>query len=572
MLRHSGLAMGAWFLLLMGLATEGEEVKSPSLPAASGPRLVVLVVFDQMRADYLVRWQRYFTPEGFGRLLRQGAWFQNCHYPYAATLTAPGHATLSTGCPPCAHGIIANSWYDRQQRVEVGAVRSDDYLPVPALPARRGAGAAPVRRRRPTVGEALQRATHHKGKVVSLSIKDRAAILLAALRASLCFWFSASSGEFVSSSYYGKELPAWVQEFNSRRPAERWLGRRWEPLCPELDYLRLAPTPEVAAAAARLLRGRTFPHRLGATPNASYYTALTLSPFANDLLLELALQALDAERLGQRGVPDLLCLSFSANDTIGHVWGPDSPEVLDVTLRSDRLLARLLAALDQRLGRGRYVLVVTADHGVCPVPELRQASGLPAGRVAPQLLSTQAERFLNDTFHPGQPAAPFIEAVSDHMIYLNRGTLEELHLASEKVETALARWLRQQPGVKAAYPRTQLLHGPRSDDPLEEQVRLSFDPERSGDVVVVLQPYHLLSRPALGGRLGLYGTTHGSPYEYDTQVPLLVYGAGIRPGIHTERVTPLAVAPILARALSVPFPTAQAAVPEELFANTTPPK
>jgi hypothetical protein len=565
-----------WLLVLLlsgGLVLTGLFAPPPTAEEtaddAGRPRLVVLVVFDQLRADYLTRWQTVFRKDGFGRLQREGAWFQNCHYPYAFTLTAAGHATLVTGCPPCKHGIIANTWYDRAAGAEVGAVRTDRFEPVPPPSGRRVPGAAPARRLAPSVGEALQLGNAHKGKVVSLSIKDRAAALMAALRASICAWFSTRTGTFVSSTYYGDRLPPWVRAFNRSRPADRWFGRDWERLRPDLDYDRLAGPDDVLAEGTGIKEGRTFPHPLtggAARVGPAYYEAMTLSPFGNDLLLELARRAIDAEQLGQRDATDLLCLSFSSNDLVGHTYGPDSQEVLDVTLRSDRVVAELLAHLDAKVGKGRYLVVVSADHGVGPLPEVARSRGKDAGRVPPALLSSRAEAFLNETFNKGEEKLPFIEAVSGMMIYLNRGTLREQGLEPAKVEAALAGWLAKQPGVNRAFTRAQLSGGPLKDDRVGESFRLSFQPERSGDVMVLLKPYYLLSPPITSPRLDAYRTTHGTPYDYDTHVPLLVYGAGVRPGVRAGRVTPLAVAPILAHGLGVrPPAAAEAPVPEGLF-------
>jgi arylsulfatase A-like enzyme len=533
------------------------------------PRLVVLVVFDQMRADYLTRWQKVFEKDGLARLLNEGAWFQNCNYPYAGTLTGPGHTSLVTGCSPYKHGIIANGWYDRASGENVGAVRSERYRPVPAL-ASAAAGAAPIRRRVPSVGDALPlNDPHRRRKVVSLSIKDRAAILMAALRASLCAWFNPKTGQFVSSTYYGDRLPAWVIEFNRSRAADRWFGQTWNRFRPDLDYERLAGPDDVAAEGIGIGEGRTFPHPLGPKTqriSRAYYEALLLSPFGNDLLLALAKRAIDAEKLGQGEAPDLLCLSFSSNDLVGHTWGPDSQEVLDTTLRTDRIIQELLAHLDARVGKGRYLLVLSADHGVSPLPEVARSQGKKAGRVPPELLSTRAEAFLNKSFNKGQRPLPFIEAVSGLMIYLNRGTLREQKLERANVETALAGWLMKQPGVRAAYTHSRLSAGPFKDDPLGQSVYLSFDPQRSGDVTVILEPYYLLSPPITSRKLDAYRTSHGTPYPYDTHVPLLVFGTGIRPGIRAEPVTPLAAAAILAHGLGVPPPAAaEAAVPKGLF-------
>jgi hypothetical protein len=405
------------------------------------------------------------------------------------------------------------------------------------------------------VGDALKRATGDKGRVVALSLKDRSAVLLGCARArtDACYWYFRSLGTFVTSTYYrpGGQAHPWVAEFNRARPADRWFGKDWTRLLSEWDYARHSGPDDVAAEDTGWAQGRTFPHPLTGglrQPGKSYYQALANSPFGNELLLDLAKRAIAGEGLGSRDVPDLLCVSFSSNDFIGHCWGPNSQEVLDVRLRSDRLLADLLNYLDSRVGRGGYVLAVTADHGVCPLPAVARSQGRDAGRVSPQVFTDQAETYLGQAFPGGDERGDWIQGTSDLWIYLNQGRARQAGLEPRHVEEMLSSWLARQPGVLRAYWRSQLLAGPFPDDPVGERVRRGFHPQRSGDVGVVLRPYYLVGTPLERG------TTHGSPHGYDTHVPLLVYGPGIRPGVRTETVSPLMVAAILARGIRLPLP------------------
>jgi predicted AlkP superfamily pyrophosphatase or phosphodiesterase len=528
------------------------------------PRLVVLVVFDQMRGDYLDRWEKLYGPDGFRRLQRDGAWFRNCHFPYAYTATAPGHASLATSCSPMTHGIIANAWYDRQRRGEVQAVRDPHYriLPGRADP-KEELGAGPDRRQAASVGDSLHKATAGKAKVVVLSLKDRAAILLAALAGCLCLWFSTLSGDFVTSTYYTDAPPAWVTQFNNGHPADKWFATPWTRLRSDVDYdAHSGPdNVEEEVPGIKNKQGRAFPHPMDAgltEPGRDYYETLVNSPFGNDLLLELAKRAIDAEKLGQHDVPDLLCLSFSSTDSVGHYWGPDSHEMLDTMLRSDLIVKELLTYLDAKVGKGRYVLVLTADHGICPLPAVSRSRGKDAARINPDALLEGATKFLSARY----PALGnrVIEAAEGGWVYLNRDLLEAKGLAAAEVERTLAEWLKKQEGVQAVYTRSQLSKGPLKGDALGESVRQSFHPERSGDVMILLKPYYL-GTPAWVG-----GTDHGTPHPYDTHVPLLVYGPGVRPGTREERVSALAVAAILARALGVPAPEkAEVGVPENLM-------
>ncbi len=549
-----------------GVTTRGVAPETGPGKEEGPPRLAVLIYFDQMRGDYLVRWDGLFEDGGFKRLDGEGAWFQNCHYPYAGTWTAAGHASVATGCSPWRHGIIGNEWYDAVRLAEVSCVvgpREHQLVPAPLDKDEDRAG-SPELLLAPTLADALKVATGGKGKVVALSIKNRAAVLPGGMGPDACYWIDRH-GRAVTSTYYRPAPHAWASAFNKERVADRWFGKTWEKSRSDVDYVRQAGPDDVAGEGTTRL-GRTFPHLLvgkkGKGPGPTYQKALTFSPFGNELVLDLARRAIDAEKLGQRDVPDLLTLSFSSNDLIGHVWGPDSQEVLDVTLRSDRLVKQLLAHLDRRVGKGRYVVVLTADHGVCPLPEVARARGHEAGRIDPKLLVQQSEAAL-DTAFPIKARVgarePWVKASEGVGLYLNRSLIGRLRLRQDEVEQALAGFLVKQRGVQAAYTHTQLLAGVAEDDAIGQQVQRSFHADRSPDVVAIEKPYYFRSTY-------LTGTTHGTPHFYDTHVPLLVYGPGVRKGVRKERVAPQAAAPILARALGITPPArAEVGVPAGLF-------
>jgi hypothetical protein len=566
-------ATGLGSLLLALFALVGSLL--PAAPAESSrPRLAVLVVFDQMRGDYLTRWHDLFIEDGFRRLEKDGAWFQNCHYDYANTFTGSGHASIATGCSPQIHGIVGNEWYDRSTKSYMNCVGSDRYEAVP--PSKMAAdplgkqfkfeGIAPERLLAPTLADALKEATSGKGRVVCLSIKDCSAVLPGGKKPDACYWFDLPTGSFVTSTYYRERLHPWVAEFNKSRMVDRWLGKEWTRLRPNLDYVKHAGPDDVEGEGVGVFQGRAFPHPLDGGMNQIkhlYYGALTNSPFGNELLLDLAKRAVETEKLGAREVPDLLCLSFSCNDTVGHTWGPDSQEVLDVTLRADLIVKDLLTFLDAKVGKNRYVLAMTADHGVCPLPEVSRKQGKEAGRLSSFVLAGKAEAFLQETFGDKNDFnARWFEAVYYPWLHFNHAQLEKRKLKPADVEEKLARWLEKQTGIQAAYTRTQLLAGVNKDDAIGQCVRRSFHPERCGDVGFVLRPYYLLYHRQTG-------TTHGTPHRYDTHVPLLVYGTGIKPGARKDAVTPSATAAILAHALGIKPPAkAEAIVPDGLFGDT----
>ena len=555
------------FLGCLGGATATAAAPPPAKKPAV--RLAVLVVFDQMRGDYLSRWKDLYSADGFRRLLDEGTWFQNCHYPYAHTVTGAGHASLATGCSPRTHGIISNGWYDRKEGEEVYCAASSRYQLVPAVKAlpggnkdKRKAG-NPDRLLAATLADALKTATKGKGRVVSLSLKDRSAVLLGGRRPDACYWQSGSTGNFITSTYYRDRLHPWVERFNRRRLVDSWSGKQWQRLRPDLDYAKYSGPDDVAGEGKGFGQGRTFPHPMGSADKAAkqYYGALTLSPFGNDVLLAFTKEAIVAEKLGSRDVPDLLCVSFSSNDLVGHCWGPDSQEVLDVTLRSDQIVRDLLAFLDDKVGKGRYVLVLSADHGICPLPEVSARRGIKARRIPLMSMARRAETFLQEKFgKPQETKGGCIESVGGEEFYLNRAWIKARGLKQTEVEDALAGWLKKQEGIQTAYTRTQLLEGAPKGDKIGQAVWRSFYPERSGDVVPVIEPYSLFLAPLSTG------TTHGAPHPYDTHAPLVIYGGGVRRGTHKEPVTPQAAVPILAHALGIKPPgTCDAPLPGGVF-------
>jgi hypothetical protein len=560
----AGLVLG--FCLVLGMvpapADVGREGRTET-PA----RLVVLVVFDQMRADYLTRWEEIFGEDGFRRLMKDGAWFQEAHYPYGSTFTAAGHASLSTGSVPAVHGIISNEWFDRGEHHNVGAVKSaKDVI-------------GPERLLAPTVGDVLKEATGGKARVVSLSLKDRSAVLMAGRRPDhLCYWHDVTSdpdkqgttlGTFVTSSYYAERRP-WVRDF-PRSVTDRWHRKEWTRLDDDLNYAFHSGPDDAPGEGIGVkgVQGRTFPHPMPdadrKAPGRDYYKALHNTPFGSELLLELARHAVHAEALGKHDVPDLLCVSFSSNDIVGHCWGPDSQEMLDVTLRADLIVRDLLHVLDDRVGKGRYLLCMTADHGVCPLPEASRARGKRAGYVSPKALLEEADRHLKASFTTKEGPSAFEAQDPERFtgwFYLSRQWLafHGLERKQGEVLEVLTTWLKQQKGVQSAYTRADLLRADEDEDGVKERLRLSLNPERSGDVVVVPKPYYLLLD--IGAD---YRTTHGTPYAYDTHVPLLVYGTGVQPGVRLESVSPLAAAAILAHGLGIKPPPTAEPVPAKLF-------
>ncbi len=534
------------------------------------PKLVVVAVFDQMRGDYLTKWKKYFRKEGFGRFGTEGAWFTNCHYPYANTVTGAGHAGIVTGCSPNKNGIVGNSWYDRKSGKRINCIENTRYTSVPKL-GKKSRGGAPTRRLQPSVGDALMEQTKCKAKIISISIKDRAAMLLGALRSLLCIWFNYDEGMFVTSTFYPNGLPAWVLDYNKSRAVDKYFNKTWRQGRIDLDYFKIAGPDAFKYEGNGYNQGQTLPHSMKAglkELGPLYYRALANSPFGNEVVADLAKRAIVEHELGQDDVPDLLTIGFSSNDLVGHCWGPDSHEVLDITLRSDMIVQDMMKFLDKKVGKGNYLFIVTSDHGVCPIPEYRLSKGKKdAGHVDPKALVVKALAHLDKKFTKGEKQKWF-ESISSGMFYLNKETLKELKLKYSKVEEALGAWLQEQPGIESVFTRTQLMSPqPKvSLPPLYRQVQLSFHPDNSGDVLPVLKPYYLPTPEINPKKPGSYTTTHGSPHPYDTHVPLLIYGPGIRPGVREEKVSPLSVAEIISESVGIRPPSgAEAGMPKGLW-------
>jgi len=573
-------------LIALAVAITGVGPLSAAEPAKT--KLLVLVVFDQFRGDYPERWGELFGKDGFRRLQTEGAWFNNCHYPYATTQTGPGHASMLTGCSPNGHGICMNQWYDRKTSAPVNCAESDRYQRVPALPKMvdpeqpkdpaakddepkeaektkvKHAG-SPEWILAPTIGDVLKETSKGKAKVVGLSFKDRSALLPVGKSADAVYWLDSTDGQIVTSSFYRDSVHHWVAAFNRERIADRWFDKDWERFLPKLDYLKNAGPDQVTGEGRGVKQGVVFPHRMdgGLTkPGKSYYEALFNSPFGNEFLFDLVKKAVIAEKLGQDDITDLLVVSFSSNDAIGHIWGPDSQEVLDVTLRSDRLLAQLLAFLDKEVGKDKYTLALTADHGICPLPEVTAAKGGVAKRIPAKKMALAAEEHLRETFdkEPVDPAskAKWIESVQPPWFYLNHTLIENRKLKVEDVAAELAKFLAKQEGIDRALTRADL-DDAKEGDPMLRRLRRSFHPDRCGDVGTIVTPFFLVDNY-------LTGTTHGSPHPYDTHVPLMILGPGVRKGTFKDAVTPQAITAIFAQAAGIPRPRlAEYPVPTGLF-------
>jgi hypothetical protein len=537
-----------------------------------GGKLVVLVVFDQMRADFVSRWATHFEQDGFERMKREGVWYSNVLLPYACSSTGPGHATVVTGVLPSTHGIIENRWFERGKTV--GADTSDEpYERVPRLdggPQAKWPAVAPSRLLAPTVGDALKE--QKRGRVYSFALKARAAVLMGGKEPTALYCFDSSAGEFHTSSYYRSKIHDWADAFDRNRVAYRWMGKTWDKLKPNASEAGLTPDDTKGEGGRIFSKDRiTFPYKMPSANDrtASYFDSLEYSPFGNELVWEFAKTAIAGDNIGRNGSTDLLCVSFSSNDLIGHSFGPDSQEVFDITLRSDKLLAEMLKHLDEKIGKDRYSLVVTSDHGISPLPEVAMKTHPTAARMHVGDLLAGLDAALDKAFGtvdgaPGQWIEKDARAIDVHpWVYFNRRTIDAVGAPLAKVEEYVANWVREKPNVLTTYTRTDILAG-KFTTPEQQKfgplVRAATHPDRAGDVYIVTQPYVQVS-----GAFGL-GVDHGSPHDYDRQVPILLFGNAVpKLGEVKDEKSTLLVAPLLAQLLGIKPPAgATEPVPETI--------
>ncbi|HEV2859396.1 MAG TPA: alkaline phosphatase family protein [Pyrinomonadaceae bacterium] len=541
------------FALLASAAPAARPQARAPQPQGARPRLVLLIVVDQFRYDYLERFGDLFAAGGLRRLMREGASWTEANYDHVPTETAPGHATLMTGAWPAETGIISNEWYDRESNRRIANSSDPGARLLGGGPSENAS--SPRNLLVSTLGDELKLATAGRAKVVGVSIKDRGAILPAGRMADAAYWYSSQTGRFVSSTYYFDRLPDWVTAFGAAHPAGEFYGKTWDRLLDKKEYDLRAGPDDAPWERGNGKQPTTLPQKItgGETaPGPAFYEALNYSPFSNDLLVSFAEEAIRNERLGEDSDTDVLTVSFSANDLVGHRYGPYSHELMDMTVRVDRHIERLLSFVDSRVGLRNTLVAFTADHGVAPFTEHARQLRLPGGYVGTTDLNNAVRNRLKARFGKGgdkDNTADYVLAYGNSMFYFNRAALDRDGVRQEDVERVAGEAAMTVPGVSRFFTRTQLVSGAVSPaDAVARRVLHGFNPRRSGDVVIIQEPYKYLTDST-------YIAIHGTPYSYDTHVPVIVMGAGVAPGRYAEAASPADIAPTLARLLRVQPPS-----------------
>jgi predicted AlkP superfamily pyrophosphatase or phosphodiesterase len=504
---------------------------------AGKPKLILVLSIDQMRFDYLTRFNDLYQG-GFRTLLDQGAVFSEAHYHHAMTETGPGHSVILSGRHPSHSGIIANAWYDSFLKRTINVVEDPVHSPLGG----EGRRASPVNFIGFTLGDVLKQQTP-ESRVVAVSLKDRSAILMAGPRGDAAYWYETSGGNFITSTYYMSKAPTWLEKWNGQRLPDRYADKKWHRLLEDKNlYEKYAGPDAIEGEWDR--KDIVFPHSIrGAPPEWGFYNDLRRTPFVDEMTLSVSLEALKAHRLGEDNSTDILAIGFSATDVIGHTYGAESQEVMDQLLRLDLILEDLFQEIEARVGLANTLVVLTSDHGVLPLVETLQAKGIEARRAHPQVLEAAVEQALEKKY----PGVDNLIADSRRDIYLDEEVMQRHQLKRQEVETTIIDALLSTGLVEAVYTHSQLLSDKPSNDPYIELFRNSFFQPRSPHLTVLVKKYTYLE-PYVGG------TGHGTPYDYDRHVPIIFMGPAIEPGAYPDPCGPQDIAPTLARLLGLDFP------------------
>ena len=548
-LKPKRISMKKW-LVTIGLLSIVQGVIGQDAPFEK-PKLVVGIVVDQMRFDYLTRfWDRY-SDGGFKRMVSEGFNAKNHHFNYVPTATGPGHASVYTGTTPSVHGILGNNWYDKFLKESVYCAADENF---PDLGTEQTGGMAPTRLLTTTITDQLRIHYQFKSKVIGIAIKDRGAILPVGHTANAAYWFEGrSTGNWISSTYYMEELPQWVIDFNNARSVDQY-KKTWETLEPLETYSESGSDQNQYEGISKGEQHSGFPHKIAKLwKDNGQYSSLSATAYGNSMTTDFALAALAAEGLGTDEIPDFLAISYSSPDYVGHKYGVNSVEVQDNYMRLDLELSRLLTHLDQTVGAGEYLMFLTADHGAIHVPAFLKDQKIPAGyldtkQLSQQLLEKVVARFGN---------ADLIESLSYNEIYLNKNVLHSLAVqgySAAQVRSEIAEFLYDLDHIERVYTSDQLRNF-GSTSGFDRIIYNGYHPKRSGDLIFIQSPGYI--------SYGKTGSTHGSAMIYDTHVPLLFFGKGIEHGSTAERTEIPDIAPTLAVLLGIGMPNGTTGTPIE---------
>jgi predicted AlkP superfamily pyrophosphatase or phosphodiesterase len=498
------------------------------------PKLVVGLVVDQMRWDYLYRYYNRYTNGGFKRLINEGFSVENTFIPYTPTYTACGHTCIYTGSVPAVHGIIGNDWYDPETKKNVYCTEDSSVTTVGSTPSSEG-NMSPKNMLTTTITDELRLATNFKGKVIGISLKDRGSILPAGHAANAAYWYQGSTGNWITSTYYMKEVPTWIADYNKLKLANKFYAKNWETLYPMNTYVN-----STADEKAYEGKSSTFPHQLTQNIDKNF-DAIRSTPYGNTITLDLAKLAILSEDLGQDNITDFLAVSCSSTDYVGHAYGPNSVEAEDTYLRLDKDFEAFFNYLDKKVGKGNYTVFLTADHGAAHVPGFMQENKLPSGVVSDRDIANKLNAFLNEKFKVNNVV---LKSMNNQIIFDHDKT-DKGDVSFDVIKSASVEFLKRLDGFQNAVDIAKI-----SQSTLQEiqkkMITNGYNARRSGDIYYVLQPNWFNG--------GSTGTTHGNWNPYDSHIPLVFMGWGIKPGATNKMHYMTDIAPTLAALLHIQTP------------------
>ena len=514
----------------------------------TSPKLVVGIVVDQMRYDFLYRFNSLYSENGFKKLMKDGSNFTFAHFNYIPTYTGPGHASIYTGTTPYYHGIISNNWYDKVLRKSIYCTSDKNFKTIGAN--NDNGEMSPKQLLSTTITDQLKMATNNKGKVISASIKDRAAILPGGHRPDGAYWYDSKSGNFITSSFYMNDLPDWVKEFNSRKLPDKYMSTEWDLTYPLEKYWATLPDERYFEEDLFLEKKTSFPHSFKFIPEKDKKEILKSTPYGNELLYNFAVSALTNENLGKDEITDFLAISFSSTDYIGHSYGPNSVEIEDTYIKLDLIVAKLINELNKNVGEGNYILFLTADHGVVENPEYLKEYNISGNWIDFNTLNNSLKKYSQKNFNSN-----VIEKFSNKQIFLNYELIHTLKLDLSNVRKSFAEYLINTfPFIAQTTTRDKLTNFVASRTS-SNFILNGFNPQKSGDVILELQSGYI------PGSSDATHVTHGSSYSYDTHIPLLFYGWNIPSQTINKPVYIVDVAPTISDLLKITEPSGNIGIP-----------
>lgn len=533
---------------IFSITLSSAQTKKPStaqpkaFPAeVARPKLVVGLVVDQMRWDYLYRYYNRYTNGGFKRLINEGFSVENTFIPYTPTYTACGHTCIYTGSVPAVHGIIGNDWYDPETKKNVYCTEDSSVSTVGSTPSSEG-NMSPKNMLTTTITDELRLATNFRGKVIGISLKDRGSILPAGHAANAAYWYQGSTGNWITSTYYMKEVPTWIADYNKLKLANKFYAKNWETLYPMNTYVNSTSDEKTYEG-----KSGTFPHQLTQNIDKNF-DAIRSTPYGNTITLDLAKLAILSEDLGQDNITDFLAVSCSSTDYVGHAYGPNSVEAEDTYLRLDKDFEEFFNYLDKKVGKGNYTVFLTADHGAAHVPGFMQENKLPSGVVSDRDIANKLNAYLNDKFKVNN----VVLRSQNNQIIFDHDKTDKGDVSFDVIKSASVEFLKRLDGFQNAVDIAKI-----SQSTLQEiqkkMITNGYNARRSGDIYYVLQPNWFNGSST--------GTTHGNWNPYDSHIPLVFMGWGIKAGASNKTHYMTDIAPTLAALLHIQMPNGNVGEP-----------